>query len=65
MIEAKTQTSKNTSYFHLVVEIARLIIKLAAIDMPSGSTAASRYATDENATYGAGNLGQRPVGDSF
>jgi len=49
----------------LTAEIARRLIKLAAIDVPSGSTAASRYATDENAMYGVGNLGQGPVGDSF
>ena len=40
-------------------------MQLAAIDTPSGSVATSRYAADENATYGAGVPGHRPVGDLF
>jgi len=64
-LKQKTQASNTISYFHLVAGIARRLFNLAATDTPSGSSAASRYATDENATYGAGNLGPRPVGVLF
>jgi hypothetical protein len=61
-LKQKTQAAKTISYLYLVAEIARRLFKLAATDTPSGSSAASRYATDENATSGAGNLGPKPAG---